>query len=65
MKENVIPIFLTPRQIVDELGVDYRHFLRKLAMRQGPKFRRYGARYLIRKDWYEKWLEEDNQKCSA
>jgi hypothetical protein len=65
MKDIIIPVFLTPRQIVDELGADYRHFLKKLKRGKGPKFKRYGARYLIRKDWYEKWLEEDNQKCSV
>ena len=65
MKVTPIPVFLTPRQIVTELGVDYRHFLRKLARGEGPKFKRYGAQYRIRKDWYEKWIEEDNQKCSV
>ncbi len=65
MRDIPLPIFLTPRQITDQLGADYRHFLRKLARGEGPKFKRYGARYLIRKDWYEKWVEEDNQKCSA
>ena len=62
MKEVALPVFLTPRQIVDELGVDYRHFLRKLARGEGPRFKRYGAQYRIRKDWYEKWIEEDHAK---
>ncbi len=62
MKEVNVPVFLTPRQIVNELGVDYRHFLKKLANGQGPKFKRYGAQYRIRKDWYEKWIESDNDR---
>ena len=59
MKNLPIPVFLTPRQIVTEMGIDYRHFLKKLARGQGPKFKRYGAQYRIRKDWYEKWLDAD------
>ena len=65
MKNGALQVFLTPKQIVAELGVDYRHFLRKLARGQGPKFKRYGAQYRIRTDWYEEWLKKDHQKCSA
>jgi excisionase family DNA binding protein len=65
MKNIAIQIFFTPRQIAAELGIDRRHLLRKIARGKGPKFKRYGNRYLIRKDWYEKWIEEDNQKCSV
>ncbi len=65
MKTLVLPVFLTPRQIANELGIDRRHLLKKIARGKGPKFKRYGNRYLIRKDWYEKWIEEDNQKCSV
>ena len=65
MKNVTLPVFLTPRQIAAELGVDRRHLLKKLALGKGPKFKRYGKRYLIRKDWYDKWIEEDNQKCSV
>ena len=63
MKNGTLQVFLTPKQIVAELGVDYRHFIRKLARGEGPKFKRYGAQYRIRKDWYEKWIEED--QCPA
>jgi excisionase family DNA binding protein len=64
MKTSALQVFLTPKQIVAELGVDYRHFMRKLARGEGPKFKRYGTQYRIRKDWYDEWLEKD-QKCSA
>ncbi len=57
--------WLTPKEIVAELGVHYDSFRRKLRRGEGPKFKRYGARYLIRRDWYDKWIEEDNKKCSA
>lgn len=65
MKNPALQVFLTPKQIAVEMGINERHLWRKLARGEGPKFKRYGARYLIRKDWYEKWIEEDNQKCSA
>lgn len=65
MKDIAIPTFLTPRQIAEQLGIDRRHLLRKLARGEGPKFKRYGKRYLIRQDWFENWIQEDNQKCSA
>ena len=57
--------FLTPKEIADELGINCQAFVRKLRRGEGPQFKRYGARYLIRKDWYEKWIEKDNLKCSA
>lgn len=56
--------FITPKEIVAELGVNYHAFMRKIRRGEGPKFKRYGTRILIRKDWYKAWLEED-QKCSA
>jgi excisionase family DNA binding protein len=56
MKNGTVQVFLTPKEIAAEMGIDLRHFWRKLARGEGPKYKRYGARYLIRKDWYEKWL---------
>jgi len=57
--------YITPKEISSELGVNYQSFVRMLRRGEGPKFKRYGARYLIRKDWFEKWIEEDHEKCSA
>ncbi len=57
--------FLTPKEIVAEMGVSYDTFMRKLRRGEGPKYKRYGARYLIRKEWYKNWIEEDAKKCSA
>jgi hypothetical protein len=56
--------FLSIKEIVAELGVSYEGFRRKIVRGEGPKFKRYGTRILIRKDWYKDWLEEDH-KCSA
>jgi len=53
--------FLSMKEIVAELGVSYDSFRRKIARGEGPKFKRYGTRILIRKDWYKSWLEEDDQ----
>ena len=64
MKNGSAQLFLTPKEIVAEMGVDYRQFLRKINRGEGPKFKRYGTRILIRKDWYKNWIEEDH-KCSA
>jgi hypothetical protein len=54
--------FITPKEITSELGVNYQAFMRKLRRGEGPKFKRYGARYLIRKDWYEKWIDKDGDQ---
>lgn len=53
--------WLTPKEICAELGVHYDAFRRKLRRGEGPKFKRYGARYLIKKDWFDKWIEEDSK----
>ena len=45
--------WLTPKQICADMGVHYDAFRRILRRGDGPQFKRYGARYLIRKDWYE------------
>ena len=58
------PQFLTPKEIAAELGVNYRALMAKIRRGEGPKFKRYGTRILIRNDWYKAWLEEDH-KCSA
>lgn len=57
--------FITPKEIVAELGVSYDSFIRKLARGEGPKHKRYGRLYKIRKDWYEQWLDKEDAKCSA
>lgn len=57
--------YLTPKQIAEEMGINCQALTRMLRRGDGPKFKRYGARYLIRKDWYEAWIEKDHEKCSA
>jgi hypothetical protein len=64
MATNSTPQFLTPKEIVAEMGIHYRAFLLKLNRGEGPKFKRYGRRILIRRDWYKAWIEEE-PKCSA
>lgn len=54
--------FITPKQIVAKLGVNYQSFLRKLRRGEGPKFKRYGNRIKIRYDWYTAWSERDDSK---
>ncbi len=54
--------FLTPKQIAAELGVNCEVFVRKLREGKGPKFKRYGTRYLIRTDWYKSWIESNEPK---
>jgi hypothetical protein len=51
--------WLTPKQICADMGVHYDAFRRILRRGDGPQFKRYGARYLIRKDWYEKWIDSN------
>ena len=48
--------FLSMKEIVAELGVSYDSFRRKIARGEGPKHKRYGNKILIRKDWYDKWV---------
>ena len=54
--------FLTPKEIAAAMGVDYESFRRILKRGDGPKFKRYGNRFLIRLDWYKSWLESDFKK---
>lgn len=61
MKNGAAQVFLTPKEIAAEMGIDYRHFLRKISRGNGPKFKRYGPRILIRQDWYKAWIEEDSR----
>ena len=65
MANGVAQTFLTPKEIADEMRVDYRAFLKKLKRGEGPKFKRYGTRIKIRHDWYDAWLEKDDKKCSV
>lgn len=56
---------MTPKEIVSEMGINYRAFMAKIRRGEGPKFKRYGTRILIRKDWYEAWLDKEDTKCSV
>ena len=62
---NMAAQFITPKEIAGELGVNYQALLRIIRRGEGPKFKRYGKQYRIRRDWYEAWIEKDHQKCSA
>jgi len=53
--------FFSPKQIADQLNVNYQAFLRKLRRGEGPKFKKYGHQFKIRSDWYESWLEANPQ----
>lgn len=54
--------FIRPKEIAAALRVNYQAFLRKLRDGDGPRFKRYGTRILIRRDWYEAWLDADDRK---
>jgi hypothetical protein len=56
-----IETFTTPKEIAARLGINYRHFLAKLRRGEGPKFKRYGPRFLIRLDWYKAWIESEDK----
>jgi hypothetical protein len=53
--------FISPKQIAAELNVNYQAFLRKLGRGEGPRFKKYGRQFKIRTDWYETWLEANDQ----
>lgn len=62
MGNGIAADFLSPKEITSDMGVDYKAFLRKLRRGEGPRFKRYGAKILIRKIWYEEWLASDHKR---